>query len=356
MGHVPTRSGVSDSYSAMTNFFAVLWSKNRTLFLSICLTFLTFVVCAALPAEDNSHSAANDGAVQVQMHNVMYHYTDGISVHLRDVGGKVVPTTAGQMPIFDDKKSFTIEIAAAEIAMTPQSLANILNSNVFSGQDSPLKDIQISIDKGLLKIKGKLHRKGDIGFETDGVLSATPDGKIRLHAEKIKALHLPVKGLMDLIGLDIADLIKNGKVQGVQTEKDDLILDPGQILPPPRISGKVTSIRLEANNIVQTFGDPKKYTWAKVPAQNYMAYRGNHLQFGKLIMNDTDLILIDPDPKDPFDFYLDHYMEELSAGYTKITPQNGLRVYMVDFNKLKNKTGSAAQKIKKPTAVSKAVF
>ena len=54
-------------------------------------------------------------------------------------------------------------------------------------------------------------------------------------------------------------------------------------------------------------------------------------------MNDTDMILIDPDPKDPFDFYLDHYMEELSAGYTfEITPQDGLRVYMVDFNKLKH--------------------
>src|ERR1700727_2023313 len=144
-GHVPTRNGVSDSYFAMTNFFAVLWSKNRTLFPGICLTVLALAVCAALPAEDKSHPAANDGAVQVQMHNVMYHYTDGISVHLRDVGGMVVPTTAGQMPIFDDKKSFTIEITAAEIAMTPQSLANILNSNVFSGQDSPLKDIQISI-------------------------------------------------------------------------------------------------------------------------------------------------------------------------------------------------------------------
>jgi hypothetical protein len=269
------------------------------------------------------------------MHNVMYHYTDTVSAHLRDLGGVLAPTTAGQMPIFDDKKSFTIQIAAAEIAMTPQSLASILNSNVFAGKDAPLKDIQITIEKGLLKVKGKLHKKGDIGFETQGQLTATPDGKIRLHAEKIKALHLPVKGLMDLFGLDIADLIKNGKVQGVQVEKDDLILDPGEILPPPRISGKVTAIRLEGNNIVQTFGDPKKYSWTKVPAQNYMAYHGNRLQFGKLIMNDTDLILIDPAPQDPFDFYLDHYQDELVAGYTKITPQNGLRVYMVDFNKLK---------------------
>ena len=247
---------------------------------------------------------------------------------------------AGQVPVFDDKNSFTLEITAAEIAMEPQSLANVLNSNVFAGKDAPLKDIEIRIENGRLKVKGKLHKKGDIGFETEGQLSPTPDGKIRLHAEKIKALHLPVKGLMDLFGLDIADLIKTGKVRGVRAEKDDLILDPGEILPPPRISGRVTAIRLEGNNIVQIFGAPQQYPWVRVAAQNYMAYRGNRLQFGKLLMTDTDMVLIDPDPRDPFDFYLDHYKEQLVAGHTKTTPSFGLRVFMVDFNKLRQKTGT----------------
>ena len=67
---------------------------------------------------------------------------------------------------------------------------------------------------------------------------------------------------------------------------------------------------------------------------NYMAYRGAQLRFGKLTMSDTDMILIDMDPKDPFDFYLDHYRDQLAAGYTKITPEFGLRVFMRDFNKL----------------------
>jgi hypothetical protein len=38
--------------------------------------------------------------------------------------------------------------------------------------------------------------------------------------------------------------------------------------------------------------------------------------------------------KDPFDFYLDHYKEQLVAGYTKETSNFGLRVYMPDYNKL----------------------
>ena len=324
----------------MTNFFAALRPKTRTITSAAGLALAALIVCLTPAAQENSHPS-EDGQVRVQMHNVMYHYTDNINVHIRDLGGVLVATKQGDVPVFDDKKSFSIQIAAAEIAIPPESLANILNSNVFNGNDSPLKDLQVSIEKGALKIKGKLHKKGDISFETEGQLSTTPDGKIRLHADKVKALHLPVKGLMDLFGIDIADLIKNGKVQGVQAEKDDLILDPGLILPPPRISGKVTAIHLEANNIVQTFGDPKKFTWAKIPAQNYMAYTGSKLQFGKLLMNDADMILIDPAPQDPFDFYLDHYMDQLVSGYVKMTPQNGLRVYMTDYNRLKKKAAPA---------------
>jgi hypothetical protein len=278
----------------------------------------------------------------------MYHFTDQIAVHLINVGGSLVPTSAGHIPVFDDKNSFELRITAAEMTMDPQSLANVLNTHVFSAKDAPLKDISITIENNHLKVKGKLHKKGDIAFETEGQLSPTEDGKIRLHAEKIKALHLPVKGMMELFGIDIADLIKSGKVRGVQAEKDDLILDPGEILPPPKISGKITDIHLDGNNIVQIFGDPKKYPWIKAPAQNYMAYRGYKLQFGKLLMSDTDLVLIDPAPKDPFDFYLDRYKDQLVAGYSKTTPTFGLNVYMVDFNKLKKPSApmKAAKKTK----------
>ncbi len=275
------------------------------------------------------------------MRNVIYHYTDNIAVHILRFGGELVPTTPGHPPVFDDKNSFSLHIAAAEISLDTQSLANVLNANVFAGKDAPLKDISLGNEGGRLKVKGKLHKQGDISFETAGQLSVTADGKVRLHAEKIKALHLPLKGFMDLFGVDIADLIKTGKVQGVEVDKDDLILDTGKILPPPRIAGRVTEVRLEGNTIVQVFGAPQKFPWSRGPAQSYMAYHGNKLQFGKLTMNDTDMVLIDSDLKGPFDFYLDHYMEQLVAGYSKTTRENGLRVYMVDFNKLNRKTSAA---------------
>jgi len=269
------------------------------------------------------------------MRNVMYHFRDDVAVHIRRLGGELVPAEGRLMPVFDDKESFTLRITAAEVAVRADSLARILNDNVFGRNDSPIKDVSITVAKDRLKIRGKLHSKGDLGFTAEGRLSATGDGKMRLHVEKIEALHLPLKGIMDLLGVDIADLIKEGKVAGVRVEKDDLILDLEQIIPPPRLSGKITQVRLEPDNIVPIFGDVLGYKWQPISAQNYMAYRGNRIQFGKLIMNDTDLILIDSNPKDPFDFYLDHYQEQLTAGWTKTTPEFGLRVFMVDRNKLK---------------------
>jgi hypothetical protein len=69
-----------------------------------------------------------------------------------------------------------------------------------------------------------------------------------------------------------------------------------------------------------------------------MAYRGGRLRFGKLTMDDTDMVLIDMDPDDPFGFFLDGYVEQLVAGYTKNTRENGLRVFLGDYHKLKPAT------------------
>jgi hypothetical protein len=113
-----------------------------------------------------------------------------------------------------------------------------------------------------------------------------------------------------------------------------LILDATEILPPPKISGHVTAVRVQGNDIVEIFGNPAEAGKDPGIKGNYMAYRGAQLRFGKLTMTDTDMVLIDMNPADGFDFYLSHYKEQLAAGYSKTTMDSGLRVYMRDYNKL----------------------
>lgn len=312
-----------------------------------CAAVATCLSVALIPLPTrNSHAGSkprseNQSNVHTQMRNVMYHFSQSVAVHIKSLDGDLVPTDSSGYPVFDKKDSFHVLISSAEIVITATDLANVLNSYVFARGNAPLKGISITIEKDHLKIKGRLHEVGAIPIETDGELSPTRDGKILLHAAKVKALHVPVKKLMSVFGVELDDLIKNGKVPGVESHEDDLILDPAQVFPPPHMQGKVTAIRLEGQNILLTFGENKPVK--NLQAGNYMSYRGNRLAFGKLLMSDADMNLIDMDTSDPFDFYLDHYKDQLTAGYTKITPTFGLRVFMRDFNKLPKSAGKGKQ-------------
>jgi hypothetical protein len=296
------------------------------------------IACVLIPAmaagQTNATPKKKDAAVRAQMRNVKYRFADNVAVHIRSLDGALIPEGDHEFPVLDDKSSFKIHIDAAEIAISPTDLGSVLNSYVFARAHAPLADVSVAIVQGQLQVKGKLHDKGDIPFETVGTLSPMPDGRIRLHNEKIKALRMPVKGLMDIFGVDINDLIKTGKVPGIQAEENDLILDLEQLLPPPHIEGKVTAIAIVGNAIVQTFGGSDKRPADRPQNANYMSYQGNQLRFGKLTMTDADIVLNDLDPNDPFDFYLDHYKEQLAAGYTKITTGFQLRAYLKDFDKL----------------------
>jgi hypothetical protein len=302
---------------------------SLALFVFLCATTPGIVTSQNPPTNDNQ-----EGTVETQMRNVTFRFSDGVAVEIKSLNGVLAPFGKNEFPNFDDKDSFRLRVNTAEIAMDSRDLANVLNSYVFARPHSLLTQLSISVEKGHLKVKGKLHDKGDIPFETQGILIPTADGKLRLHSEKIKAMHLPVKGLMDLFGIDLSSLIKEGKVSGVEAQEDDLILDLEQILPPPHMEGKVVSVRIEGEKIIQIFGGSGAKPVRNIRAGNYMAFKNNRIRLGKLVMNDTDLILIDMDPEDPLDFFLDHYKEQLSAGYSKLTPDSGLRVYIKDYNKL----------------------
>jgi len=283
-------------------------------------------------------SGGSETPVRAAMRNVQYHLTDRIIVNIASLDGRLTPK-AGAVPVFDDKNSFGLDVDAAKITLTTTALTNDLNDYVFASAGAPLKNLSASIEGDQLVMKGLLVSKGGIPFKTSGTMSVTPEGMIRVHTTKVTAVHLPVKGLMDMLGLDTQKLLNTKKVEGVSVDKDDLILDPEDILPPPQLRGHLTGLKVENGVIDLVFGpETGKQTPAPIAdacgARNYLHFKGGTVRFGKLTMNDTDLELMDVTPGDPFDFAIDHYNDQLVAGYSKITPAGGLCVHMPDYNKL----------------------
>lgn len=294
----------------------------------------------SLGAEQAAGAPAAAATVRVGMKNVECHLTDRIIIHVAELNGKLTPKP-GQIPVFDDKESFGVDVDSANITMSMTALTNDLNDYVFAKAGAPLKKLSASTRGKELVVKGLLVSKGGVPFETSGTLSVTPEGMIRVHTTKVKALKLPVKGLMDLLGVDTADILSTTKVEGVSVDKDDLILDLGKILPPPELRGHLASVDVENDAIVLAFKSPEQggkqtTVTSSCGGRNYLAFKGGSLRFGKLTMSDTDLELIDSDPADPFDFGLDHYKDQLVAGYSKMTRNGGLCVHMPDYSKIKH--------------------
>jgi hypothetical protein len=279
--------------------------------------------------------------VATRMRNVVFHFGKGIEMRVDDLNGRLVSTRSGP-PVFDDVNSYAVDIQSARVSLTADSLTNLMNNYVFAGPNAPISKLKIEIEGNELKQSGVLVKAVPVPFHLRAAISATPDGKIRVHPTSMKAAGFLSKRVLDFFGLELERLVKVNPATGVTVDGDDLLLDPARLLPPPRIKGRLTRTWIENGLVVQQFGIPaKRPLTPNGRFTNYMYFRGGTLRFGKLTMVDTDLVLVDADQKDPFDFSPEEYNDQLVAGYSKNTRSHGLIVYMPDLSDLSRRSARA---------------
>lgn len=282
--------------------------------------------------------------VQIAMRNVRLHVDDGIVLEIRRLRGEMVSRVKGRPPVFDDQRSYVLHVDDASLSMDVASLTNLMNRHVFDEPESPLRRLTARLDDdGRLEVKGRLHKGIAVPFSSKVSASATADGRLRLHVESFKALGVPATGLLEVFGLELDDLVALERRRDVAIADNDIVIAPGEALPPPEIRGRLSRVTLVGPRLVQTFGraDGRRPAALAPPdpsAPNYVYFSGGDIQFGKLTMSGADLQLIDLDPRDAFDFFPAHYDAQLVAGYSKNTPAHGLKTYMPDFDDLARRT------------------
>jgi hypothetical protein len=279
------------------------------------------------------------GSVQFQMKNVNLLLSRNIFLGVRTLRGQLERTKQGVPVTFDDSNSFIVDTDSAEIHMTSASLTGLMNEYVFAYDGAPIKNVTTSFKGQQLIQKGTMHKGVDLPFEVEASLSVTEDGNVRVHADKIKAEHLPVKGLLHLLGEDLEKLIHENPGRGVRAEGDDLILLPDAMTPPPHIHGRVTQVSIVGDELILTFGSGRHLAPLKppFPTAAYIYHRGGVLRFGKLTMEDADLEIVGDRPG-VFYFFQREYKKQLVAGYSKNTPANGLVAHMADYSRFQSKS------------------
>jgi len=276
--------------------------------------------------------------VEVEMQNVDLHVASDVILHVTHLRGRFEPAGTHEAPFLDDPTSYVVEIDSGVVAIDLASL-NALMARTLAGDASNVDRLTISADdQGNLRQKGVIDKGVGIPFSATAGVEATPDGKLRVFTKSVKGFGVPMKPLMKVFHIEMDDLLKVKPGHGVTVRGNDLILDPATLLPPPSMHGAVTSAAVVGRSVVQTFGDGKVHRLLPAAtSRNFIYWRGGVLVFGKLTMTATDLELIDMDPKDPFDFSVDQWNEQLVAGFSKTTSSGGLKAHMPDYNDLPHK-------------------
>jgi len=288
--------------------------------------------------DDNS-----DTITRSSMRNVNFWIIPGAALRIRTMRGSMRSLRGGPV-LFDDKNAFLIHLAYAEIGLNGNDITELMNRHIFAYPGAPLKKLKVHTQGSRLVQTGIMHKILDIPFTITADLSVTPEGLIRLHPVKTRILGVDGAALMRAFNLSLEKILDLRKAVGVTVKGNDLFLDPTKILPPPAIEGHATAIRVDGDELVQTFGTPAdapELTPPDTAVPAYMYFKGGMLHFGKLVMLDAEMEVVDRRPTGLFNFDLDRYKEQLVAGYSLTLPDMGLEVYMLGLEKLGSTTRSA---------------
>ena len=277
--------------------------------------------------------SAESGLTNVSAHNLLLRKGPNFRVYIPWLRGHIVRTRRNLNPSFDDPESFLLDIDTGIIHANIGDISNFLNT---SASNSPLKNITLSGDGDQIILHGTLHKIISLPIELIGTIAAGPDNRIQIHVTKLDVLKIPLKGLLGAFHIAVSDLFNPKGVRGVEVSQNDVILDTQQILPPPHIHGQLTSVRIVNPDLEEIYGDGQNAVLTVKQWRNFLQLSDGTLDFGKLTMHHVDLMMIDISNDAWFDLDLANYQDQLVYGYTRMTPQAGVLIFMPDLDDLRH--------------------
>jgi hypothetical protein len=280
-------------------------------------------------AAPRASSSPDSAPTTVYAHNLMLRKGPSFRVYVRWLRGQMARARRSVNPSFDDPDSFFLDIKTGVLRANIGDIGNFLNAGGML--NSPLKNITLSGNGDQIKLNGTLHKVVPLPIEMIGNIAAAPGNRIHVRVTKLSVLKIPFKGLLGSFHVTISDLFHPQGIPGVEVSGNEIFFDTQKLLPPPHIRGQLTRVHIVNPDLEEIYGNAESDVERVEQWRNFIRLRDGTIDFGKLTMHHVDLIMIDIS-KDPwFDIDLAHYQEQLVNGYTRMTPQAGLQIFMPDL-------------------------
>jgi hypothetical protein len=318
--------------------------------LCVCILLLVFTVWhlrlsrptsqSSAPATPNRTSPAGTAVpttpestpTTIYAHNLLLRKGPDFRIYVPWLRGNIVRTRHDVNPTFDDPDSFFLEIKTGVIRANIGDIGHFIN--VGGVADSPLKNITLVADGDNIKLNGTLHKLISMPVELLGSVAASPDHRIQVHVTKLSVLKIPLKGLLGGLHISVSDLFHPKGIPGIEVSGNDIFFDTVKLLPPPHIHGQMTRVRVITPDIEEVYGNAEEALTSVEQWRNFLRLNDGAIDFGKLTMHHVDLTMVDLSNDAWFDLDLNNYQTQLVYGYTRMTPEAGLQIFMPDLDEI----------------------
>ncbi|MBC7544876.1 MAG: hypothetical protein H7338_19300 [Candidatus Sericytochromatia bacterium] len=284
-----------------------------------------------------------NGPSRMVMKGVRYRVGPKLFIDVPGMEAVMIPGQPGAPVVMDDPSSFSLMIANGMFALDADNVASLMNNYVLNYPDPPMKNLTATLTNGRMNMKGTMHKGVDFPFEMEGTATVTASGKILLTPDKVKAMGFSSLPLMKLAGLSIESMCTIREGRGVVTEGNTIIMDPTKMLPAPAISGRVSQVQIapdpkdsQMKLMISFGGGPQAVRDEKLAAPqapNYMHILGGVVRFVNTYSTFTNLQIVDADPSDYFDFYLNEYGIQMLQGVIILSPNGSTLSLQPDYLK-----------------------
>lgn len=280
-------------------------------------------------------SPTQTSQTRIHAHNLLLRKGPNFRIYVRWLEGDLAPTSRNTNPSFDHPDSFDLNIQTGVIRVNIGDIGHYIDSSI---PNSPLKNVSLLADGPNLKLTGVLHKIVPLPIQVIASVSVAPDDRVRVHIDKIDVLKLPVKALLGLFHISAADLVKTN-VDGLEIKGNDLLLDTDKLLPPPHIRGSLTQVSVESPDLQVVYGKAAEKVEHVELWRNFFSMEGGTIDFGSLSMHPVKIMIIDISSNPWFNLDLVNYRQQFASGYTRMTADAGLQIFIPDLRDVASKPG-----------------
>ncbi len=206
--------------------------------------FAVLLMCMVARAAEPLHCP--DVSV-LQVTKGEYESRPGVVFTLENYAARMVPRSK-QMPECFSKINL---VEHGRIEVSDASLSKLFEQKLEKGHNSKISGLKVHAQEGQIVISGTAHKGLPIPFSIEGPVDS-PDGHlIRLRAKKVKAAGIPIKGLLNMVGVELGSLLHPAGTKAVKVDGDAITFDPEEL---GNVRGHIEKVEVAGENMVVDFG------------------------------------------------------------------------------------------------------